>query len=520
MAKVNGTTGADTLYGTGADDAIYGFAGDDVLKGFGGADRLDGGSGIDTAFYADSTAGVTVSLGTGLGYGGTAAGDTLFGIENLYGSSHGDFLIGNEGANAFHGLTGNDTLMGGGGADTLDGGGGNDTLKGGGGADHLVGGSGNDTVDYSQILVALDGEGVGVSLIANRGWDGDAEGDTYEAIENVTGTAFDDSLRGDNGANTLRGLNGDDRLFGYGGDNYLDGGAGNDQLTGGYGGADILIGGTGDDWYELFEGTNDTVIEYAGEGVDGVATWVSYALPPDADVERLVAYPVWAPLDLTGNSSGNRIIGNSGDNVIDGGGGVDQMAGWGGNDTYVVDNSSDSVAESGGQGLDEVRTGVSWTLTAGADVENLRTSDDDGTAAIDLTGNASSNVVRGNNGNNILNGGDGNDELTGRGGQDSFLFDTPLDAAFNVDVIADFDVADDTILLDDDIFSSGLGLGNISAGEFVIGAAALDGNDRIIYDDATGALYYDADSAGGTAAVQFAQLGTGLALTYLDFYVV
>ena len=90
----------------------------------------------------------------------------------------------------------------------------------------------------------------------------------------------------------------------------------------------------------------------------------------------------------------------------------------------------------------------------------------------------------------------------------------------NIDVITDFSVAQDTILLDDAIFSSSLGLGNISAGELVIGAAALDANDRIIYDSGSGALSYDSDGAGGTAQVQFATLSAGLALTNLDFFVV
>jgi len=140
-----------------------------------------------------------------------------------------------------------------------------------------------------------------------------------------------------------------------------------------------------------------------------------------------------------------------------------------------------------------------------------------------LTGNSSGNLVRGNNGANVLNGRDGNDELIGLGGQDSFLFDTPLNAASNVDVITGFSVADDTILLDDDIFSSSLGLGNISAGELVFGPAALDANDRIIYDitSARGDLYYDHDGVGGDSAVLFARIGPGLStLSYLGFLVV
>jgi Ca2+-binding RTX toxin-like protein len=128
--------------------------------------------------------------------------------------------------------------------------------------------------------------------------------------------------------------------------------------------------------------------------------------------------------------------------------------------------------------------------------------------------------VRGNNGANVINGGDGRDTLAGLGGADSFRFDTALDAAFNVDVITDFGVADDTILLDQTIFSSSLGLGNISSGEFVIGTAALEANDRIIYDNTNGALSYDNDGVGGNAAIQFAELSPGLALTNLDFLVV
>jgi len=521
MATVNGTFGADTLYGTGAEDAINGFLDDDVLKGFGGADRLDGSFGIDTAFYADSTVGVTVNLETGLGYGGTAQGDTLFSIENLYGSNHNDVLTGNVEANALYGLNGNDILKGGGGTDTLDGGSDNDTLKGGGGADHLVGGGGTDTVDYGQSPPsAADGGGVTVSLVGNIARYGDAEGDTFSSIENVTGSPYGDYLLGDSGANVLRGMFGHDTLHGHDGDDRLEGGAGIDILIGGSG-DDIMIGGTGDDRYYV-DSPDDVVIESAGEGIDSVYAMVSYVLPSGADIERMMAvlFSDTTAIDLTGNSSGNAIFGNNGDNRIDGGGGVDQLIGRGGNDLYFVDNAGDSVTEAGSEGVDEVRTSASWTLTAGADVEILRTTDDDGTAAINLTGNVSGNVVRANNGNNVVAGGDGNDELTGLGGQDSFLFDTALDATFNVDAILDFNVADDTILLDRDIFSSSLGLGNISAGELVIGPAALDANDRIIYDSTSGALPYDSDGVGGTAAIQFAALGTGLALTNLDFLVV
>jgi Ca2+-binding RTX toxin-like protein len=129
-------------------------------------------------------------------------------------------------------------------------------------------------------------------------------------------------------------------------------------------------------------------------------------------------------------------------------------------------------------------------------------------------------VVRGNNGTNLIDGGAGNDELTGLGGLDAFRFSTALDEATNVDVITDFNVAQDLILLSDDIFDNLAGVAFLAAGEFVIGSAAQDASDRIIYDDETGALYYDSDGFGGADAVQFAELSSGLALTRFDFEIV
>jgi hypothetical protein len=105
MATINGTNSGDSLYGTAAADVINGLNGNDTLKGFGGADRLDGGAGIDTVFYGDSTAGVGINLATGRGVGGSAEGDTLISIENVFGSNFNDTLTGTSGANQLHGRT-------------------------------------------------------------------------------------------------------------------------------------------------------------------------------------------------------------------------------------------------------------------------------------------------------------------------------------------------------------------------------------------------------------------------------
>jgi Ca2+-binding RTX toxin-like protein len=437
-ATHRGTSGDDTISGTGGDDYIEGYGGNDWLTGNGGGDVLDGGGGIDSALYHDSTVGVVVNLATQRGYRGSAEGDWLRNIEHVYGSYYYDTITGDDGSNDLYGLSGSDVLNGGGGVDGLAGGEGADYLDGGADADYLEGGEGLDTAEYTY-----SPEAVFVSLTHNVGAYGDAWGDTFSSIENLTGSSYDDNLWGDEFNNRLWGSGGNDTLMGYGGRDHL-------------------------------------------YGVDGVDT----------------------------------LYGMEGDDMLDGGVGADNMIGNAGSDTYFVDNVSDSVTESGGQGIDEVLSNVSWTLTAGADVETLRTTSDAGTAAINLTGNANGNAVRGNAGNNIINGGDGRDELTGLGGQDAFLFNTALNSATNVDRVTDFNVADDTIWLDPTIFLSSLTPGSSVAGsQFVIGTAALDAGDRIIYNNATGAVLYDSDGTGPTAAVQFAQLSAGLPLTNFDFFV-
>ena len=307
-------------------------------------------------------------------------------------------------------------------------------------------------------------------------------------------------------------------LTGDAGNNILKGGGGDDVLVGGLG-ADLLFG-LGDDGTYVIDNALAQVSEAGSDGIDTVITSVSYTLTAGADVEifRTTDDNGTTAIDLTGNASNNAITGNNAANLLNGGGGSDQLIGRGGDDTYVVDSAADTITENGGQGIDTVLTSASYVLTAGADVEVLATTDDNGTAAIDLAGNANGNIVLGNNGNNIINGGDSNDELTGRGGQDHFRIDTPLDAASNVDAITDFNVADDTILLDDAVFA--LIPGGLAAEQFAIGAAAQDADDRIVYDNATGALFYDSDGDGAVAAVQFAELSAGLALTNLDFLVV
>ncbi|HVI53372.1 MAG TPA: calcium-binding protein, partial [Candidatus Sulfotelmatobacter sp.] len=122
-----------TLMGGGGDDTLSSGGGNYWLDGGAGNDRLIGtGSTFAVADYADSSAAVTVTLkGTSTGTAiGTATGtDSLINIENVYGSSLNDVLVGDYKANTLWGASGNDTIIGGGGGDYLDGGAGTDLLS-------------------------------------------------------------------------------------------------------------------------------------------------------------------------------------------------------------------------------------------------------------------------------------------------------------------------------------------------------------------------------------------------------
>ena len=93
----------------------------------------------------------------------------------------------------------------------------------------------------------------------------------------------------------------------------------------------------------------------------------------------------------------------------------------------------------------------------------------------------------------------------------------------NVDTIVGFEINIDEIQLSatqGTVPFSGLALGDLSAGAFHIGPAAADASDRIIYDSASGNLYFDHDGLGGDAQIRFAKLAIGLALDNLDFVVI
>ncbi len=489
----NLATSAINLTGNELANLIYGNAGNNVLDGKAGADTMLGLQGDDW-YYVDNLgdtiiegggandrvlASVSYTLAAGLQVEQLTTADDA-GTTALN-------LTGNELVNALTGNAGVNVLDGKGGADTMAGLGGDDRYYIDNAGDVVVEGAGGGTNDriFAAVSYTL-GAGVQVEM--------------FTTIDNLATAAL--NLTGNEFANLI---------YGNAGSNVLDGKAG----------ADTLVGLQGDDSYYV-DNAADSVIESAGGGTnDRVFASVTYTLGAGVQVEQLSTADDagTTAINLTGNELVNAITGNAGANVLDGKAGADTLSGLGGNDWYYVDNAGDVVVEGAGGGAsDRVFASLSYTLGAGVQVELISTNDNLATTALNLTGNELANMVYGNAGNNVLDGKGGADSLTGMAGADSFAFTTALGGG-NVDYISDFNVADDTVQLDDAVFA-GLSLGALAAGAFNTGSAATQADDRIIYNAATGALLFDADGLGGAAAVQFATVSTGLGLTSADFVVI
>jgi Ca2+-binding RTX toxin-like protein len=292
------------------------------------------------------------------------------------------------------------------------------------------------------------------------------------------------------------------------------------------------MGGSGDDTY-VVDARGDRVVEDVDAGTDTVHTDLAkYAL--GANVENLTFTDGSSHVGV-GNVRANWIIGGTGNDWLDGRGGADKLEGGAGNDRYVVDAAGDEVIEAADAGIDKVIASVSHTLAA--NVENLTLS---GAAAINGAGNAGRNIIIGNAadnvlvglagndrlvggaGDDVLRGGLGKDVLTGGAGVDWFVFDTVPDKATNLDKLTDFVSGTDVLLIGKVLNTAFTTVGAIGAEVFWSGAGvntAHDATDRFIYNTSTGALWYDADGTGATAAVQVAVLTGAPALAFSDFLI-
>ncbi len=188
----------------------------------------------------------------------------------------GEDWTGTAGADAHDGTSHDDTITGLGGNDTLRGNAGDDVFSGGPGDDLLDGGTGSDTANYADAAASVK---VDLSIMTQN--TGGAGRDSLIGIENLVGSAFNDTLRGFTFSNLLDGGAGNDKLYGGAGDDVLVGGIGNDRLEGGDGndrlnggaGKDTLFGGEGADTFVLdvlgTSATKDTIKDF-NTGIDDI----------------------------------------------------------------------------------------------------------------------------------------------------------------------------------------------------------------------------------------------------------
>jgi serralysin len=507
--QILATAGGDTLNGTTGNDTLYGFGGSDV-------------------YYVDSTSDVVVEAASG----GT---DTVFstGSYSLAFTSEIEVLAiansaattaftlgGNEFANQLLAAAGNDSLDGDAGNDTLYAFAGNDTLNGGVGNDAMIGGAGNDTYYVDSAFDSVqEASGEGTDVV-------------FTSVSfSATGVNEIEVIAASNAASTI-GLS----LGGNAIANQLLATAGNDTLNGGAG-VDTMYGFGGNDTYYI-DDAGDVVIEAASGGTDTVFTSVSYSLTFGAEIEVIAAANSASTtgIGLVGNAFNNQLLGTAGGDTLNGDTGNDTLYGFGGNDIYYVDSTSDIVVEAAGAGLDTIFTSGSYTLAGTSEVEILAASNAASTTGLvlggnefdnqvlatagndTLTGNAGNDTLYGFGGNDILTGGLGNDFLVGGSGSDIFVLGEQFGGS-TFDTITDYNVADDQIQLNSAAFA-GLSAGALAGNAFTIGTAATTADHRIIYDNVSGNLLYDADGNGAASASIFANIGAGLAMNAGEFLVV
>ena len=333
MPLFTGTPGDDTLVGSNTDDQMFGFGGNDGLIAGDGDDLLDGGD------------------------------------------DH-DFLRGQDG---------NDIMLGGNGDDFLNGGLGDDMVDGGAGLDraaYSTDATAGVTVDLNIVGVAQD--------TGSQGFD------TLIGIEHLSGTRFDDVLKGD------------------GGDNWLWGGSDGSGVTGN----DVIFAGAGNDLVQLGTGThtadgdlgNDTLsLNGNGTDISSAGVTVSLALQGAAQDTEQGMMTLSGFENLSGSTFDDNLFGDGHDNILLGDIGNDSLSGGAGADTLYGD---------GRTGVDTHDTGGSGPIVTYADVSLL--------AGVGAPGD------------DVLEGGDGDDTLNGGGGSDFAAYTT---ASGDVQVFLDAGIA-------------------------------------------------------------------------------
>lgn len=281
-------------------------------------------------------------------------------------------------------------------------------------------------------------------------------------VEDISGGTGDDTLIGDDVANSLDGGAGDDTIRGEGGDDVISAGIGDDSIDGGAG-VDLLVG-QGDSNFQLTD--TELVSALGNDALQRI------------ELARLDGGAGNNWLDASSFSGSVTLMGGEGDDTLADASGSDHLAGGNGDDVYrLVASGTDQLVEAmdggsdwldyslagGGVGVELNRTTPQTVrpnhrLTLSVDIEQFRGSPFadvvtllsagaeqvwqlDGGAGDDslnassataevtllggdgndtLIGGAAADVLDGGTGNDLLTGGLGSDTLWGGVGDDSF----------------------------------------------------------------------------------------------------
>mgnify|MGYP002629681965 CR=1 FL=1 len=512
IERVIGSAFNDTLTANSLGNRLLGGAGDDILTGGDGFDFLKGGEGNDTlvdpesgllsgdagddfidgtAQYESDSNGVAVNYsdtdvdvyGDGSlvvaartaidGYGDT---DTFgAGAVDLHASNYNDQVTGSDASQNFWLRAGNDQL---------DAGAGDDTIFTGSGSNVVDGSDGVDTVNYQDD--GYDGagpaaQGINANLATGIISNGFGGTDSVSNIENIIGSELNDTLVGDDNANSLFARGGDDIIHGGGGNDVLAGWSGNDIINGddgddaiiGDADDDTLSGGAGADTYifntfsvpdaafghdtitdfdvaedrlnlALFEISNLADFQAIASD-DGTNTTVKFdgdrsILLQNVTVAQLTAsnfiFAEGSGPSLTGTEDNDVLVGTPSNDFILGLGGNDSLEGLAGNDTLyggdgrdLATYANDPAAVSVDLALGTATDGYGDTDTL-VGIENVRGTD----FADTIIGDANSNTLWGDattaGGADIIYGGDGDDYIIGGGGIDTIDGGAGLDLLY------------------------------------------------------------------------------------------
>ncbi len=422
--SLGGFDGNDVLVGglSGNDD-LSGGNGNDILYAWSGTDTFVGGNDTDTISFAGLTIGVTIDLGSSLFQAINGGQVFLSSIENITGSNGFDTLRGSAVANRLTGGLGVDVLQ-------------MSATRDAGTLDIFDGGANTDTADFgafgSAVWVSLGFSGIDAwtsNTSVATGANANISIADFTAIENVTGSAFSDTLIGNTATNVLSGAAGNDVLTmsstrASGTLDVFDGGANNDT-------ADFSMFGSAV-WVNL--------------GYSGVEAWTSNtSVATNANSSTSIA-----DLNLIENVTGSVFS-----DLLTGDSSINTLMGGAGNDTLAM-SSTQAVGPvdifDGGANIDTADFSVFgaavWVNLSFAGIEAWTSNTTVATGANanvsianlnfieNLKGSAFADFLRGSSGANTLSGGAGND---------TFDFDTVAEIgtlAGARDIIADFDDLD------------------------------------------------------------------------------